>query len=247
MSVLNLGYFEISTYILIIGIAFLISFIVFYQISKKKNSKLDIIYVYSIHIVGFAIGSKCMSLISNDMKINLYHFINSGYSFLGGIIGSIVMVSWHCKRYKLDCRSILSNFMVIYPLLYSISKIGCFFNGCCYGMININDINYKLPLPLIDSILMLILFVILLIQSNKQKALVISILFSIFYIIRFFEDYVREVRNRYFLDFTLEQILCGTVILLNVMIITVRSIKKIYLKQRNSKDDLLKGIFLGKL
>lgn len=226
MRVLNLGYFEISTYLLIIGMAFIISFIIFYQISKKNDNKLDIIYVYSINIVGFAIGSKLMSLISNNMEINIYNFINSGYSFLGGMIGSILVVALYSKRYKLDFIKILSNFMVIYPLVYSISKIGCFLNGCCYGIININDINYKFPLQLVDTTIMLILFLILLMQAKKQKTLGISILFSIFYIVRFLEDYFREFRNIYFLNLTLEQILCGILIIINSMIIVFRMYKK---------------------
>lgn len=226
MRVLNFGYFKISTYILIIGIAFLISFIVFYKISKKNYIKLDIIYIYVINIVGFAIGSKLMSLISNNIKITIYNFINSGYSFVGGIIGSIVLVALYCKKYKIDFINILSNFMVIYPLIYSISKIGCFLNGCCYGSIKINYINYKFPLQLVDSIIMLILFIILLVKSNKQKTLVIGMFLGIFNMVRFLEDYVRDSRNIIIFNFTLEQILCGILIIIGVIINRFRMYKK---------------------
>lgn len=214
MKVLNLGYFKISTYILIIGIAFLISFIVFYKISKKNYIKLDIIYIYVINIVGFAIGSKLMSLISNNIEMTIYNFINSGYSFLGGILGSILVVVMYCKKYKLNFIDILSNFTVIYPLIYSISKIGCFLNGCCYGIIN----NYKFPLPLVDTAIMLILFLILLVVTNKQKPLVTGIFFGIFSIVRFLEDYFRESRNILIVNFTLEQIVCGMLLITSVTI-----------------------------
>ena len=223
MKVLSLGYFKISTYILIIGIAFLFSFIVFYKTSKKNYIKLDIIYIYVINIVGFAIGSKLMSLISNNIEITTYNFINSGYSFLGGILCSILFVALYCKRYKLDFIDILSNFTVIYPLIYSISKIGCFLNGCCYGIIN----NYKFPLPLFDTTIMLILFLILLTKSNKQKTLVIGMFFSIFGIVRFCEDYFREFRNIIIFNFTLEQILCVMLIITSVIINIFRMYKKV--------------------
>lgn len=232
MKVLNLGYFKISTYILIIGIAFLISFIVFYKISKKNYTKLDIIYIYVVNIVGFAIGSKLMSLISNNIEITIYNFINSGYSFLGGIIGSILVVALYCKKYKLDFMNILSNFTVIYPLIYSISKIGCFLNGCCYGIININDINYKFPLQLLDSTIMLILFLILVFKSKKKKTLVIAMFFGIFSILRFLEDYFRESRNIIIFNFTLEQILCGILIITSVII----NIFRIYKEQGNRQN-----------
>lgn len=234
MKVLNLGYFEISTYILIIGISFLIGFIVFYKISKRDHNRLDIAYIYVVNILGFAIGSKLLSLISNNIKINIYNFINSGYSFLGGIIGSILVVALYCKKYKLDFINILSNFMVIYPLIYSISKIGCFLNGCCYGVININDINHKFPLQLVDSAIMLILFFILLIQSYKQRKSVITMFLSIFNIVRFLEDYFREFRNTVIFDFTLEQILCGVLIITSVIRIIFRIHKKINYRQNRT-------------
>ena len=222
MKVLNLGYFNISTYILIIGIAFLISFIVFYKISKKNYTKLDIIYIYVINIVGFAIGSKLMSLISNNIEITIYNFINSGYSFLGGILGSILVVALYCKKYKLNFIDILSNFTIIYPLIYSISKIGCLLNGCCYGIIN----NYKFPLPLVDTAIMLILFLILLAKFNKEKTSVIGMFFSIFSIVRFFEDYFREFRTIIIFNLTLEQIVCGMLLITSVIIIIFRIYKK---------------------
>lgn len=223
MKVLSLGCFTISTYILIIGIAFLISFIVFYKISKKNYIKLDIIYIYVINIVGFAIGSKLMSLISNNIEMTIYNFINSGYSFLGGILGSILVVVMYCKKYKLNFIDILSNFTVIYPLIYSISKIGCFLNGCCYGIIN----NYKFPLPLVDTAIMLILFLILLVVTNKQKPLVTGIFFGIFSIVRFLEDYFRESRNILIVNFTLEQIVCGMLLITSVTIFIFRMHRKV--------------------
>lgn len=218
MKVLNCCCFKISTYILMIGIAFLISFIVFYKISKKNYTKLDIIYIFVINILGFAIGSKLMSLIFNNIKITIYNFINSGYSFLGGIMGSILVVALYCRKYKFDFVEMLSNFAVIYPLIYSISKLGCFLNGCCYGIININDIIYKFPLQLLDSAIMLVLFLILLLKSHKQKDLIINMFFYIFFTVKFFENYFREVRNIIIFNFTLEQILCGILIITCVII-----------------------------
>lgn len=233
MRILNFSCFEISTYILIIGISFLISFIVFYKISKRDYTRLDIAYIYVVNILGFAIRSKLLSLISNSIKINIYNFINSGYSFLGGILGSILFITLYCKKYKLDFISIFSNFTVIYPLIYSISKIGCFLNDCCYGIININNINYKVPLQLFDSTIMLLLFIILLVQYIKQKKLEIFMFFSVFGIVRFVEDYFREIRNIIIFDFTLEQILCGVLIITSVSIIIFKIYKKInYITRR---------------
>ena len=146
---------------------------VFYRLTQKYYNKIDIIYVYLVNILGFAIGAKLLSLLSNNIEITIYNFINSGYSFIGGIIGSFLTITLYCKRYKLDLKNIVSNFIVIYPLIYAISKIGCFLNNCCYGIVSINNINYIFPLQLIDSIIMFRLFLILIKQFKHQNKLVI--------------------------------------------------------------------------
>ena len=165
-----------------------------------------------------AIGAKILSLLSNGMAITIYNFINSGYSFVGGVIGSILAIVLYCKRYKLEFRDMLSTFVVIYPLIYFISKIGCFLNNCCYGTININNVTYNFPLQLIDSIIMFGLFLILIKKSKQQNKLIIFQFLSLFGIIRFIEDFFRHSRNVMILNFTLEQIVCLIFITIGISI-----------------------------
>ncbi len=205
MSNINFYYFTFSTYILIIGIAFIVGFVLFYKFSQKYYNKIDIVYIYVINILGFAIGAKILSLLSNNVEISVYNFINSGYSFIGGVIGSILVVILYCKRYELNLKNMLSNFTVVYPLIYSISKIGCFLNNCCYGSISINNVTYNFSLQLINSVIMFVLFLILM---KKHQNIVIFHFFSMFGIIRFVEDFFRYSRNIMIFNLTLEQIIC---------------------------------------
>ena len=92
MKVLNFYCFEFSTYMLIIGLAFIIAFVIFYKLLNKKNSKIDLLYIYVINIMGFAIGSKLFSVLSNKEILTLSNYINSGYSYIGGILGSILLI-----------------------------------------------------------------------------------------------------------------------------------------------------------
>jgi len=95
---LDFYYFTFSTYILIIGVAFIISFIIFYEISKNNYNKIDLLYIYILNIFGFAIGAKLLSLVANNREITIYNFINSGYSFIGGILGSIIIITDKIKQ-----------------------------------------------------------------------------------------------------------------------------------------------------
>jgi len=209
---LDFYYFTFSTYILIIGVAFIISFIIFYEISKNNYNKIDLLYIYILNIFGFAIGAKLLSLVANNREITIYNFINSGYSFIGGILGSIIIITVYCKKNKLDLRDIISRFTVIYPLIYSISKIGCYLNGCCGGIINTH-----IPLQLIDSIMMFGLFLILLQQFKKRKSLTIIIFLIAFGSIRFFEDYFRDLRVIIIFNLTLYQLICMILVMMGIL------------------------------
>ena len=224
MLSLDFYYFTFSTYILMVGISFIISFVIFYQISKNDYNKIDLIYIYILNIFGFAIGSKLLSLIVNNREITIYNFINSGYSFIGGILGSLLIIAVYCKKYKLDLKNILSRFTVIYPLIYSISKIGCFLNGCCGGSI----MNLNFPLQLIDSIIMLELFLILLLQFKKQNRLNLITFLIVFGIIRFFEDFFRDLRIVIIYNLTLYQLICIALVITGVFffIQTIRNVEK---------------------
>ncbi len=199
---------------------------VFYRLTQKYYNKIDIIYVYLVNILGFAIGAKLLSLLSNNIEITIYNFINSGYSFIGGIIGSFLTITLYCKRYKLDLKNIVSNFIVIYPLIYAISKIGCFLNNCCYGIVSINNINYIFPLQLIDSIIMFRLFLILIKQFKHQNKLVIVLFLSMFGSIKFIENFFRYSRNIMMLNLTLEQIVCTIFVVIGLVKMTSTCIKK---------------------
>lgn len=230
MKVLNFYCFEFSTYMLIIGLAFIIAFVIFYKLLNKKNSKIDLLYIYVINIMGFAIGSKLFSVLSNKEILTLSNYINSGYSYIGGILGSILLIFIYCKIYKLDFKHILTVFSVIFPLIYSLSKIGCFLNGCCGGIIKINNEYYKLPLQLIDSTIMFILFLTLLILFIKREKNVINLFFIIFSCIRFFEDYFRNNRNIITVNLTFEQIICVIIIIITFIINIYQIFKRGYSK-----------------
>ena len=180
--------------------------------------------------MGFAIGSKLFSVLSNKEILTLSNYINSGYSYIGGILGSILLIFIYCKIYKLDFKHILTVFSVIFPLIYSLSKIGCFLNGCCGGIININNEYYKLPLQLIDSTIMFILFLTLLILFIKREKNVINLFFIIFSCIRFFEDYFRNNRNIITVNLTFEQIICVIIIIITFIINIYQIFKRGYSK-----------------
>lgn len=227
---INFYFFYFSTYLLIILISFVISFIVFYCTAKKAEyNRIDIIYIFVINILGFAIGSKFFYLIDVSKAITISNFLNSGYSFIGGIIGSILFVYMYCRKYNLNFVDWAIYFIIIYPLIYSISKLACFTNGCCSCIVP------NFPLQLLESLLMFILFVYLYkTYKNKHYYIFISKFLILLGVIRFIVDYFRYKRNILLLNLTLSQLICGISIILGLIILVKKcSLKSLYSKNEN--------------
>lgn len=216
---INFHFFYFSTYLLIILISFVVSFIIFYNMTRKDgHDRIDILYIFIINILGFVIGSKIFYLIDVSKVVTVSNFLNSGYSFIGGVVGSSLLVYMYCKKYDLNFTDLETYFIIIYPLIYSISKLACFINGCC------NCIVSNFPLQLVESVLMFILFVYLYkTYKNNQKYFFIGKFLILFALIRFIIDYFRCKRNILLLNLTLSQLICvvfiaiGLVILIKLM------------------------------
>ena len=94
----------------------------------------------------------------------------------------------------------LKSTILSLPLIYGISKLGCFFVGCCYGipyngLLNViytNGLNIPLfPIQLVESIVFILLFVLLVIIHKKSKINIIYLTIIICAISKFLLDYLR--------------------------------------------------------
>ena len=97
---------------------------------------LDIMKKFILVIFGAAIGARLMSaitLISILDKTFLYNLLFGGSVFYGGIIGGCVALSIVCAIKKQPFLEYTDVFASLIPLGQAIGRIGCYFNGCCYG------------------------------------------------------------------------------------------------------------------
>ena len=56
-----------------------------------------------------------------------------GLAWQGGFLGGTLAGVWFVRRKKLSLRPVLDLVAPYIALGQSIGRIGCFFNGCCYG------------------------------------------------------------------------------------------------------------------
>ncbi len=154
-----------------------------------KSSKYSIkqCYIYDLNrvieyaIVGAIIGGKVLFALTyfNYEEYTISN-IFSGFVFYGGFIGSVLGIHICCKKHNKETLDILDVYVSILPLGQAIGRIGCYFNGCCYGKIyagflawpyNINGEQYYVfPTWFIEALFCFTLFIFFFFKCNKEKS-----------------------------------------------------------------------------
>lgn len=149
---INVSIFDIPGYIFftILGLIITIGLFVILISCKKYplTENLIILFISLVVMIVFARLFGCLSGIYRDIglgeKITWDGVLNTGIVFYGGLIGIIVSYMICAKKTHQD-KHILDIVAVCIPLFHSITRIGCFFGGCCFGIESHSflSINYK--------------------------------------------------------------------------------------------------------
>lgn len=86
--------------------------------------------------IGAVIGVRLLSAITLIPLLDQHFWYNllfGGAVFYGGIIGSFLALAIVCAVKKQPFLEYTDVFVSLFPLGHAIGRLGCFFNGCCYG------------------------------------------------------------------------------------------------------------------
>lgn len=188
------------------GICFLaslvISFIVVGMIlARHKVPKMYILYSLLLSSVSILYFSKLYTSVVSGFEVNI---INAGTSSLGGVIGLFISV-WAIGLIVPDYRKDITHaYCLVIPLLYSVSKLGCHFAGCCHGIsydgpfaISYNNkvvvTGNVFPVQATESLVFMAIFVIgMLIYFKRKSPYAIQILILMCAAGKFLLAYLRE-------------------------------------------------------
>ncbi len=143
----RIGRFEARTYGLMLAIAFIAG--IYYTIRKTRNLGINpntIIDLAVVIVISSLVGSRLLYVVFhfNEFKNNLLDIINpfqssgdigiAGLTMLGGLIFALIFGMWYIKFKKLPVLK-LSDIIAV-PIAFGIfvTRIGCFLNGCCFGI-----------------------------------------------------------------------------------------------------------------
>lgn len=205
MPYFYLGGIRLNTFTLVIIIAFFSCIMVFvlspkYSIRYYKSIVTSLLFamVFAVIIgkVFYAIGSSAV-----DERPFLERVIYGGCVFYGGLIGGVAGIALYGKLFHEKILDIMDVFASLIPLGQAIGRIGCFLNGCCYGVpyngifsirINIDGTERSVfPVWFVESFICLALFIVFQKTRNKKSGYYVVRYVVVYGIARFFIEYIR--------------------------------------------------------
>jgi phosphatidylglycerol:prolipoprotein diacylglycerol transferase len=126
------------------GLFIIIGLIIFSALflSDPKRPKListdDYFNGLSLAIIAALIGGRSLFVITHWKTLthwwSVFEFWVGGFSLLGAVIALLLVIPLYLKKRKVKIIGLLDLVAIYAPLLQSISRIGCFFAGCCFGL-----------------------------------------------------------------------------------------------------------------
>ncbi len=134
----RIGNFTFYTYGVFVFLAFITVLWMAYKESKAFNlSPSFIIDLGLVIIIGGLAGGKLAYFLINPQELlpSLLHpgYWRGGFVFLGGLSSGFLSGFFFIRKKGEDIKRV-SYFLTPYiPLGQAIGRLGCFFNGCCFG------------------------------------------------------------------------------------------------------------------
>ena len=131
----------INSYGLMIAIGLLLSLFISYNSSLRKKLVSGDFFLNTIFIATIAgfIGGRLLFLVADweqfaQNPIEILYPWEGGYSLLGAFIIVPLILIWHLRQHQVPVLQFFDFLSLYVPLLQSVSRLGCFFAGCCYGI-----------------------------------------------------------------------------------------------------------------
>ena len=132
------GPFYINAYgtMIALGIA-LFTYLVNNDVRRKKLISSEHFYwMMIIGIMSGIIGGRLLYVLlewQHNSLFDIFALWNGGFAVLGSLICILGVAPWYLKKHAIPLLPFLDLIALYAPLLQSISRLGCFFAGCCYG------------------------------------------------------------------------------------------------------------------
>ena len=137
---IHLGHFAIHSYGVCVALGFLVGLTLATRRAKAEGLPSETISNLGVWlIIAGMLGGKLFHVIFfwNDVlagwRFSGVASLREGFVFYGGFIGASVATIVYCRRHQLPLWKVADIFAPSVALGHAFGRLGCFFNGCCYG------------------------------------------------------------------------------------------------------------------
>lgn len=241
---------KIPSYVVCSGIGLIVSYFVFSLYISGKDSYKQYMESFLLSLIGmilcariFGILSQVIDMLCGKGELNIYKAIkNSGIVFYGGLFGFVYSFKILCNIKKCVFNEVRNICAIVIPLFHFFGRIGCYFAGCCYGIVceNIFGVLYRvgleniyksrIPLQLYEAgVELIVFFLMVILYKSNVKINLLKMYFLIYGIWRMLAEELRGDSIRgVFWGVSFSQVISIIVIL----IICCSYIKKYILNER---------------
>lgn len=202
---------QVHAYGFMLAIAFLVGIFGVSRAVKKEGIGTDtIIDLGTWILIGAVVGSRLAYVITEYRYFmtapwwEVFMINSGGLAFHGGLIGGFLAGFGFIKIKKLHPWKLADVVAPYIALGYSLVRLGCFMNGCCYGKIapslpwavrcSANDLMLRHPTQLYSALGSFILFLILIKLNNHRQfhGFLFLLYIGLYSILRFIVEIFRE-------------------------------------------------------
>jgi len=216
----HIGNTTFQTYSLFMLFGIVIAALIYFHEAKKANQANEFSFLIAIGaFIGSTAGAKILELLINVDRFesgnDLLAFLFSGRTIIGGLIGGTIGV-WITKRIMGIKVKRGNLFAPAIAMGVAIGRIGCFFNGCCFGKptqlpwgVDFGDGTLRHPTMIYESLFMLTMFFVLKLGFNRRMVApgyLFKVLMIAYFSFRFLIEFIRVERIA-FLGLTYFQII----------------------------------------
>jgi len=136
----NLGPFSVHAFGFAIAIAFLLGILLSFHFAKKDGIDKETVLDFTLWVIIAAIvGARFLYVIGtwDQYQANIWEIFmvqRGGLVFLGGLLAAIVTLVYLSRRSRIPILRVLDVATPAATLGYAIGRLGCFLNGCCFGL-----------------------------------------------------------------------------------------------------------------
>ncbi len=136
----KIGDFPIGTYGVAIVIGLFAALWVASWLGRRRGIHPDFFYdlAFVLLLTGF-LGARILYIITDWKNFTQdplgIIFSRQGFVFWGGFLGALPAGIWFVRRRKLPLLEVMDIIAPCLALAHAFGRIGCFFAGCCYGLV----------------------------------------------------------------------------------------------------------------